>query len=185
MKIGVFVGSFNPPHDGHIKIAKHLINKKIVDIILLLPTPGYWNKQDLVDVRHRINMLKIYEEDKIIVDDIHNDYPYTYLVLNSLKKDYQDDDLYLILGSDNIFNLNKWKNINEILQYKIIVINRGDNIIKINSYLEKLGKSHFILINNFSYINISSSEIRNGRRENINPKIISYIEKNKLYKNNY
>ena len=63
MKIGIYVGSFNPPHEGHHKVMKYLLEKKIVDKVLLLPTPEYWNKKDLIDIKERINMLKYYEED--------------------------------------------------------------------------------------------------------------------------
>ena len=179
MDIGIFVGSFNPPHDGHIKIAKYLITNKYVDKILIIPTPNYWNKQDLVSIKDRINMLKFYEDKNIIIDDIHNNYPYTYLVLKSLEKDYPNDTLFLILGSDNIKKLNKWKRINDIIKYKIIVMNRGDNIEK---YINKLGKEHFIVIDSFPYINISSTKIRNGLFKNIHPKVLEYINNNHLYK---
>ena len=178
MKIGVFVGSFNPPHDGHIHIAKYLINNQYVDKVLILPTPNYWNKQDLVGIKDRINMLKFYEEENIIIDDIHNNYPYTYLVLKSLKKDYLNDSLYLVIGSDNIKGFNKWNNLDYILKHKIIVMNRGDNIDK---YINKLGKEHFIIIDDFPFINISSSDIRKGKKEFINSNVLKYIKEHNLY----
>ena len=179
MNIGILFGSFNPPHDGHIKIAKYLIANHYVDKVLILPTPNYWNKQDLVNLKHRITMLKFYEDKKIIIDDIHNNYPYTYLVLKSLENDYTNDTLYLILGSDNIKKLHKWKNLEEILKHKIIVMNRGDNIEK---FINMLGKEHFIVIDKFPFINISSTEIREGRSDNIHPKVLEYIKNNHLYK---
>ena len=178
MDIGIFVGSFNPPHDGHIKIAKYLIENNYVDKVLILPTPNYWNKQDLVSIKDRINMLKFYEDKNIVIDDIHNNYPYTYLVLKSLEHDYPNDTLYLILGSDNIKDLNKWKNLELILKHKIIVMNRGDNI---EEYINKLGKEHFIVVDNFQSINISSTKIREGNVDNINPKVLEYIKNNHLY----
>ena len=178
MKIGVFVGSFNPPHDGHLKIAKYLIDYHYVDKVLILPTPNYWNKIDLVNIKDRINMLKFYEEKNIIVDDIHNNYPYTYLVLKSLELDYPNDDLYLIIGSDNIKDLDKWKNLELILKHKIIVMNRGDTIAK---YVNKLGKDNFIVIDNFPFIDVSSTKIRNGSFNNIHPKVLEYIRNNRLY----
>ena len=75
MRIGVFVGSFNPPHDGHKRIADYLIDNKIVDKVLLLPTPNYWDKNNIINVGDRINMLKFYEDKNIIVDSIHNQFP--------------------------------------------------------------------------------------------------------------
>ena len=62
MKIGVYVGSFNPPHKGHIKIVNHLINNYL-DKVIIIPTGNYWDKFDLIDIQDRINMLKIFERD--------------------------------------------------------------------------------------------------------------------------
>ena len=180
MKTGVFVGSFNPVHDGHIKVANYLIENNYVDKVLMLATPNYWNKQDLVSIEHRVNMLKFYETDKIIIDDKHNKYPYTYQVLRSIKKD-SFEELYLIIGADNLKDLDKWKNIGEILNNnKIIVLNR--NNIDINRYLEKFDKSRFIIISDFPFIDVSSTQIRNGNYEYLNKRVREYIDKNRLYR---
>ena len=50
MKIGVYVGSFNPVHKGHIKIVNHLIKNKYVDKVLVIPTGNYWDKNDLLSI---------------------------------------------------------------------------------------------------------------------------------------
>ena len=181
MRIGVFVGSFNPVHEGHIKVANYLLENNYVDRVLLLATPNYWHKQDLIELKHRVNMLKFYEKENLIVDNLHNKDPYTYQVLRSLKKDYPADELYLIIGADNLINLDQWKNINEILENKIIVVNRND--IDINKYLDRFDKSKFIIIPNFAYIACSSSDIRNGNYKHIHPKVKNYIERNHLYDN--
>ncbi len=178
MRLGIFVGSFNPVHEGHIKVVNYLLENNYVDKVLLLPTPNYWNKQDLIDMKHRLNMLRYYENNQIIVDDQHNNYPYTYQVLRTLKNDYQDE-LYLIIGSDNLINLDKWMNINEILENKIIVVNR-DNV-DIDKYLNNFPKEQFVIIPNFPNISISSTEIRNGETKNVSPKVLKYIRKNHLY----
>ena len=180
MRLGIYVGSFNPPHEGHHKVMKYLLEKNLVDKVLLLPTPNYWDKTDLVNVNERIEMLKFYEEKNIIVDSIHNNYPYTYEVLRSLKKDYPEDELYLVIGSDNLEKFHEWKNIDEILENKVIVLNRGE-IIK-NKYLENYN-NQFIYINDFDYIEVSSTDIRNGNNKNIDNNIKKYIEEHNLYEN--
>jgi nicotinate-nucleotide adenylyltransferase len=180
MKLGIFVGSFNPVHEGHIKVANYLIENKYVDKVFLLATPNYWNKQDLIDLKHRVAMLRYYETNNLIVDDIHNKDPYTYQVLRNLKKDYPNDELYLIMGADNIINLDKWKNIEEILTYKIIVVNR--NNIDINKYLERFPKDQFIIIPSFPNIEISSTEIRKGNYKYLKKEVKEYINNHKLYR---
>ena len=165
MRLGIFVGSFNPVHEGHIKVVNYLLDNDYVDKVLILPTPNYWDKQDIIPVKHRLRMLKYYETDKIIIDDKHNSYPYTYQVLRSLKKDYKKDELYLIIGSDNIPKFHEWRNIDEILKNKIIVLNR--NNLKIDKYFDKLPKEQFIIVSDFPFIDVSSTEIRKGIYKNI------------------
>jgi len=180
MKLGIYVGSFNPPHEGHHKVMKYLLENNLVDKVLLLPTPNYWDKTDLININERIEMLKFYEEKNIEVDSIHNNYPYTYEVLRSLKKDYPEDELYLVIGSDNLEKFHEWKNIDEILENKVIVFNRG-KIIK-NKYLDKYN-NQFIYINDFKYIEVSSTDIRKGNNKYIDNNIKKYIEEHSLYEN--
>ena len=61
MRLGIYVGSFNPVHKGHIKVANYLVDNNYLDMILLLPTPNYWDKQDLAPTKDRLNMLKLFE----------------------------------------------------------------------------------------------------------------------------
>lgn len=178
MRLGIYVGSFNPPHLGHKKVIDYVLEKDLVDKVLLLPTPNYWNKKDLVPINERIEMLKFYVEENIEVDSTHNNYPYTYEVLNSLHEDYKDDELYLIIGSDNLEKLHEWKHIEEILNYKIIVLKRNQ-IIKNNN----INDSNIIYEEDFEFINVSSTEIRNGDSKYLHPKVKEYIKRNKLYEN--
>lgn len=179
MKLGIYVGSFNPVHNGHIKIVNYLLNHKYVDKVIIIATPNYWNKQNLVTLKHRINMLKFYERKSIIIDEKHNKKLYTYQVLKELKKDYPKDELYLIIGADNIVNLKLWKNLEDILKNKIIIMNR--NNIDINKYLDQYPKKQFIVISDFPYIKISSTQIRNGDYRHLKREVKNYIEQNKLY----
>lgn len=180
MRLGIYIGSFNPVHKGHIDVVNYLIKNDYVDKVLIVPTLGYWNKQDLVDIKHRINMLKIFENDKITVDTEHNNYEYTYKLMRALSKDYSDE-LYLIMGADNIIHFGKWKNYQELLNYKIIVMNR--DAIDIDSYIEKYHSNNFILVKGYKYIDVSSSEIRkNLNSKYLDRKILKYIKDNHLYK---
>ena len=179
MRLGVYVGSFNPPHNGHLKVANYLIENRIVDKVLMLPTPDYWDKH-LVDISKRVEMLRLLETEDIIVDDVHNVYKYTYQVLRSLQEDYKSDELYLIIGSDNLEKLHTWANIDEILGYHIIVLRRGDT--DIDRYLANFDQSRFVVINDFPFIDISSTEIRaNLNNDNLDAKVLNFIRKNNLY----
>ena len=180
MRLGIYVGSFNPVHVGHIHVVNYLLENNYVDKILLLPTPSYWDKTNLLDMNDRINMLKVYENDKVIVDTKHNNYPYTYQVLNSLRKDYKDDELYLIIGSDNIEKFDLWEHVDEILENKVIVVKRDDTDIE--KYTSKFNTNNFIIVNEFKPIDISSSRIRNNKDYNyLDKEVYNYIKENNLY----
>ena len=184
MKLGIYIGSFNPPHIGHIDITNYLLHNKIVDKILIVPTLNYWNKNNLIDIKHRINMLKLIENDKIKIDTKNNKYIYTFELMRKLKEEYKKYELYLIIGADNIIEFDKWKNYEELLNYKIIIMNR-DNI-DIYKYIKKYNTNNFIVINDYKSIKISSTEIRNNLNEEfLDKKILKYIKKNKLYGGNY
>lgn len=179
MRLGIYIGSFNPPHLGHKKVIEFLLEKNYVDNVLIVPTGNYWNKTNIIDISKRIEMLKFYENDNIIIDTTHNNYPYTYELLNALKKSYPKDELYLIIGSDNLEELHKWKNIDEILKNKIIVLRRN-NIMK-NPYIDD---TNIIYVDNFDNIDISSTEIKKGDYKYLDSNIKDYIIKNNLYKEN-
>ena len=181
MKIGVFVGSFDPIHNAHTNLVNYLIDKKIVDKVIIIATGNYWDKQNITDLNKRLDMLELIKNDNIIIDRKYNHYKYTYQILNDLSKYYNKDKLYLIIGSDNANTLYKWKNYEEILKYGIIVINR-DNI-KVN-----LSGNNIIMINK-TFGSISSTQIRNIistkkyelLEDKLDKKVINYIKNNRLY----
>lgn len=184
MKIAVYVGSFNPVHKGHIKVAKTVL-KKLVDKVIIVPTLNYWDKNNLININNRINMLKFYETNNIIIDTKNNKYKYTYQVLRNIKKEYKNSEIYLIIGNDILENFHKWKNINEILKYNIIVIKR--NNIDLNIY-KQYEKYNFIYLDKVSKKEISSTVVRKMILENnkevlkyIDLKVYNYIKRNNLY----
>ena len=189
-KVGVYIGSFNPVHKGHMRIVNYLLEKKIVDKVLIVPTGNYWNKNDLATIGDRINIFKLCENDDIMVDRENNDALYTYLLLDRLSDRYGKDNLFLIVGADNIVNFDKWKRYEEILKYNLIIVDR-DNI-DVEYYLNKMNKhSEYLLINVPGCLNFSSSIVRNLIKKEqfkealkfIDVEVLNYILSNNLYKN--
>lgn len=183
MKIGVYVGSFNPVHIGHINNIKYLLDNYL-NKVYVVPTMNYWNKNDLIDIKYRIEMLKYYESDNIIIDSSNNNLEYTYQVLDYYSKIYNIEDIYLIIGADNIIDFNKWKNIEELLKYNVIVLGRNNIDIKyyINKYRLNENKFKIVIFNN---IDISSTTIRNdidNNKEYLGSKVYKYIKDNNLYR---
>lgn len=186
MKIGIFVGSFNPVHKGHIKIINHLIKNKYLDKVIIIPTGNYWNKQNIININDRINMLKYYQTNDVIIDDKLNNLTYTYEIMNELKQKYED--LNLIIGADNLIDFDKWKNFKELLRYNLIIINRED--VDVNYYLEKHNIKKYTIVNDLPKLDVSSTLVRNlikykkyeELKKYIDYDIIEYIKEKKLYK---
>ena len=151
---------------------------------VMIPYFGYMaNLAIPEDFDNKEDYKAIYVRNDVKVEnyDVLNNYEFTYQVLNALKKDYKSDTLYLIMGYDNLKNLHLWKNIDEILENKIIVLRRGN--IDIDKYLNRFDKSKFIIIDNFDYVDISSTELRkNLDSKYLSDKVINYIKRKKLYK---
>ena len=176
MRLGVYVGSFNPVHKGHIKIINYLLDNNYLDKVLVIPTGSYWDKNDLLDIDDRINMLKIYENDKIIIDTVHNNLEYTYLIFRKLKEEYKKDILYLVMGADNIVDFNKWREYEELLDYNFAIVNRGD--IDIRGYLNCLNKKDGYVIIDDLDIDISSTYVRECFKNKDYKDIDKYIDEN-------
>lgn len=184
MKIAVYVGSFNPVHKGHIKVVKKIL-KEYVDKVIIVPTMSYWNKNNLISIKDRINMLKLYETKDIVIDNKNNNYEFTYQVLRNIQNEYKNDKIYLVIGDDLLKDFDKWKNVSEILKYNIIVIRRND--IEESIY-KKYKNYNFIVKNKISSKEISSTIVRNMILNNnkdvlkyIDLKVYDYIKRNNLY----
>ena len=185
-RVGVFVGTFDPVHKGHTHVIKYILEHNIVDKVIVIPTGSYWNKAPKATTKQRIDMLKFIANDKIEISTKLNDLEYTYQIMEELEKEYPMDYLYLIIGADNIIKFDEWKNVNKLLEYNIIVVNR-DNI-NIKKYVNKFNKKdNFFVIDNFDYVPISSTEIRQNvdskeTKKYLDERVLKYIKNNNLYK---
>lgn len=191
MKIGIFGGSFNPPHNMHKNIALELIEKEYLDNIIYVPTGDSYNKKGLISFNDRYNMLNlmIKNNSKLSLSDIgnKNEYSYTYQVLDYFKKNNDGSDIYFICGTDNLNEFDKWKRYEYVLEnYKLLVIKRNDdNIEEILKKYEKY-KNNIIIANIESRV-LSSTTIRNNIekeeiKQYLDNDVYEYIKEKKLYK---
>ncbi|MDE6656130.1 MAG: nicotinate-nicotinamide nucleotide adenylyltransferase, partial [Anaeroplasmataceae bacterium] len=140
MKIGVYGGSFNPCHIVHKEIVLTLLKEYGFDRIILLPTGNFYKKSNLAKGEERIQMLNLMFEDapQVIICDYEfkNNLICTYRSLDYLQNLYKGDELYFIMGSDNILHFDTWKRYEYILDtYNLFIIVRKD--ISIEKVLEK------------------------------------------------
>ena len=165
MHIGVYCGSFDPIHNGHVKIIKTILKENIVDKIFIMPTDDYWNKKINLSFEERkkaisISLKRRVNKNKYIIEEELSKYQYTYLIFRDLKKIYPKDEFYLIMGGDNVLNFDKWKNYKELLENPFIVINRrNDNLEK---SIKKLNPKKYYLLEIEGISDISSTFIRDN-----------------------
>ena len=126
---GLFFGSFNPIHNGHLSIARYLLEKRYCEKIwfVLSPQNPWKEEQDLLDEQKRLEMVReaIAGENAMEVCDIEFRMPrpsYTYQTLRKLKKMYPDRGFALIIGGDNLKNFQYWKNHQEILEECVLLV---------------------------------------------------------------
>lgn len=185
MKIGIFGGSFNPPHKMHKSIAKELIKKKYVDLVIIVPTGiKYHYKNNLLenDIRYRLLKEMTAKEENILVSkyEFQEKEVFTYETMEYYQKQYPNDELYFICGSDNMKYLKEWKDWEKLLdKYKLLVIPR--NTKKVEEIKKEFAPylDHIVLAN-MEANDISSTIIRNALKENNNEILKKYLDKEVL-----
>ena len=197
-RIGLFGGTFNPPHLGHRHLA--LAAKKAADLdsILIIPDriPPHKKADELVDGSERLELCRLtFFEDFFNVSDVElqrEGRSFTFDTLCSLREIYPDDELFLIIGSDMLLSFREWYRYSEILDMvKICCLSRDDEIsseelIDFAAVDLKLSGDEIIICRSEPF-EISSSEIRaiigNGgdASEFLEKKTAEYIKNHSLY----
>ncbi|WP_025755551.1 nicotinate-nucleotide adenylyltransferase [Mycoplasmopsis cricetuli] len=181
MKIAIFGGSFDPIHIGHVKIAQYAIENLKLDKLIFVPTniSPFKLKSKPASNLDRLNMIKLICKNKMEVSDFEikrNGPSYTIDTVKYFARKYPNDQLYLIIGSDNVSKLHKWENIELISKLvQIVVFKRDAKINKTN-----IKKFNAMLLNNPIW-KISSTEIRGGNLNFLDLKVLNYIQNNNLY----
>jgi len=181
MKIGLFVGSFNPITLAHENIVRDLLKNKIIDYVYFLPVNS--KKSDLISIDKRIDMIKllnIKETETLNIYDYENSGLFNYNVLNSIDKKIT----HIIMGSDLFLKFKTFANWNTILEkYYIVVIKRDFDII---NYIEKNYndyKKRIVIVNqNYAGSSLKAKEaLKKHYNIYLNSKVLDYIGKNNLY----
>ncbi|NQD71092.1 nicotinate-nucleotide adenylyltransferase [Sphingobacterium shayense] len=187
--VGLFFGSFNPIHIGHLIIANYMVNYTDLDQIwfVISPQNPFKKKQSLGNMYDRLEMvnLAIEGEDKLRASDIEFGLPqpsYTIDTLQYLQEKYPNKDFTLIMGEDNLQGFSKWKNADIILRdYKIIVYPRP-------GYSGGELENHpSITITQTPVMELSSTFLRKAIKEGKNiryytpDKVLEFIDKKGLY----
>lgn len=191
MKIGLYFGTFNPIHIGHLAIANHMAEFSGLEQIWLVVTPHnpHKNKSTLLDDYHRLEMVRLATEDypKLKPSDIEFRLPQPNFTINTLAhlyEKYPQHEFSLIMGEDNLNSLHKWKNYETIMQNHNIYVYPRINSEPGNTELIESAGVHNV---NAPIMEISSTFIRNSikSRKNIRPllpeKVWQYLDHNLFY----
>lgn len=195
IKIGIFGGSFNPIHNGHINLAKSAFKALKLDKMLIIPTPAPPHKQRAnVTFSNRIEMCKIAfsDEKNFEVSDIERHLgakSYTIETVRALKARYPKDAVfYLIIGQDMLFSFRKWYRYEALLgECKVVAAAReNDSYADMIEAAVTIGR---IKVLNLPVTEVSSTEIRRklSSGEDISglvpDEILSFIKEKGLYPN--
>ena len=192
MKIGLYFGSFNPIHTGHLIIAQHILNHTEIQRLWFVISPHnpLKDKASLANDRDRLHLVQLAIEDNpsMKASDIEFKLPqpsYTIDTLTYIKEKYPRYEFALIMGADNLISLPKWKN------YQLLINNYPIYIYKRPNYPieSSLVQHENIHILDTPLLDISSTWIRQliktkkSIRYLVPEKVFEYLESSHLYRN--
>ncbi len=199
MKIGIYGGSFDPVHNGHIYVAESAIKQCELDELRMMPSYNSPNKSQnqMTDSIHRIKMCELAAQHnpKIIIDDYEarrEEISYTYLTMLAYKEKFASDELYYILGADSLDYFDHWVHPEIIAECaKIVVIPRiGFSKAQMEEKAKEIQqqfKADIIYLDIEEYT-ASSSNIKQFLKNNrahcpshLNSLVFDYIKKHQLY----
>ena len=191
MKIGILGGTFNPVHNGHISIAEQVKEKLSLDKIIFVPSfiPPHKQNENIASADDRINMVKLAlaNSENLEVSAIEVDregVSYTIDTLKQIKAFYnEEDEIFFIIGSDNVKEFETWRKPEEIVKVANIVVVQRPGSEDLN-----------IEFNGFIFVDtdpcsISAKNLRNKMKKGLSiagelpDKVLQYITKKSLYVN--
>ena len=192
MKIGLYFGTFNPIHIGHLIIANHLAEYSDLDEIWMVVTPHnpLKKKSTLLENHHRFELVYRATENypKIKPSDIEFKLPqpnYTVHTLAHISETYPDKEFCLIMGEDNLKGFHKWKNYQTILEHHHIYVYPRITDGEVETEFTNHPKIHKV---DAPVVQISSTMIRKAikLKKNVQPlltkEVWQYIDEMNFYK---
>lgn len=191
MRIGIFGGSFNPPHLAHLIVAEHLRNSIALDRVYWIPgsQPPHKDVRSLAPGSHRYEMVKLATSDhpSFHVSDLElqREGPsFTIDTIRELKRRNPDDAFFLLMGGDSLSEFHRWKDPEEILEeVPLVVYRRPGSEVPV-----ALVGSERVVVAETPLIEISGTDIRRrvARGESIRylvpDAVIRFIDANNLYR---
>ncbi len=200
-RIGIMGGTFNPIHTGHLLLAEQAMESAQLDQIWMIPTGcSYLKRKEGIAIlpgteRYEMVQRAIADNDKFRCLDIEIRRPgdsYSYETMEQLQREYPENSFFFICGADCLFTMEHWKCADRLLAAcEILAAVRGD--VDVEGMREKIREleekfSARIQLLSFRRIEISSSEIRDRRRDGLSVRYLvpeavrEYMEEKGLYR---
>lgn len=201
MKIGIYGGTFSPPHNGHVNAARMFAAAESLDKLLIIPTfiPPHKTETSAVPAEERLEMCRLaFTDDNFDVSDMEvrrKGKSYTFDTLTELKEMYRSDDFYLLCGTDMLLSFEKWYRFADILSMcTVVCMRREENAetgVKLAEKIVELKEqcAADVRLIDAPPLEVSSTEIREklSRGENVNDllptDVYRYIKEKGLYLN--
>ncbi len=200
-KLGLFGGSFNPPHNGHLHLAREFRDKLSLDKIVIMPAniPPHKSSGAFAEAAERIQMCRLaFEESFFEVSTMEinrGGTSYTVDTVRELAEIYPDYTLHLLVGTDMLYYFDKWKDYNKILEQAVLCVimrHENDELLKMRAYCREVLRDYDdkIQILNTAPYEINSTKIRENVKsgesiaEFLPEKVCDYIKQRGLYIDN-
>lgn len=186
MRVGIFAGTFDPVHRGHIAFALAAIKQCALDKVVLLPERSPRGKLRVGDFMHRVKMLRLAVRPHrrlsvLLLDDAQFTVAGT---LPQLQERYRNAQLVLLVGSDVVHSFGfRWPGLKELLAAVELAVSprAGEPEDTIRLFLDNLGISLTAHMVQGPHAHLSATEVRNGNLHGIEPLVRQYIEQHQLY----
>lgn len=195
-RIGLFGGSFNPIHSGHINLAVSVMKKLMLDKVIFIPSglAPHKSSSEYADSADRLEMCRLateeYENFEVSDYEINKSgKSYSVYTVEHFRKIFPDDELFLMVGSDMLLTFDTWFRYEDILKNAVLaaVSRNGSDFDELYKMTERLSDFGRIVVVNNDTITISSSKIRKMIKNNediscyLNGKVVKYIILKNLY----
>jgi nicotinate-nucleotide adenylyltransferase len=191
MRIGIYGGTFNPPHRGHLIVAERVREKLVLDRVVFVPSHISPHKQDVVAVsgQARLDMLRLLLRGNAALEvsdcEVQREgVSYTVDTLRHFRQAYPSAELFLLVGTDNFAEFYTWRDPDDILEISTLVVMTRPGSEDVRALPEEGGR---IFLCRVPAIAVSSSTIRERVRRGesvrhlVPDQVREYIEQKRLY----
>lgn len=194
-RIGIMGGTFNPIHNGHLLLAAKAQEQVLLDKVLFMPSGNSYMKRNVLETQKRVDMVALAIEhypdfELSLIETQKSGDTYTFETLKSLKALNPETQYYFIIGADILFQIERWRNPEQIFQMAVLVCAVRDDY-DLDAIREKgtilMASGAEILYLNMPRFDLSSTDIRARVKSNqsisgmVPPEVAHYIEQEHLY----